>query len=106
MQLNQMLLNVNWVSYGVIEESGQKYASVQTLTDFVEHEGRCGCSVGKMDIVTIDNFAVAKRMYGEIQRAKGPVSLIVEVGSAVKKGNVTSAIKDFKLANQPQAKSA
>ena len=98
-----MQAQIFFCSYGVIEDNNQVYANAQMLTDFTDEDGRVGCQVGKVSIDTDNNNAVAKRLAGELQRAKGAVFVELIVGSKAKGGNVVSVVKDFKLINQ-QAK--
>ncbi|MEC4724002.1 hypothetical protein HWQ46_00350 [Shewanella sp. D64] len=91
-----------YVSYGVIDESNMAYSSLQILTDYVDKDTQVGQQVTKISILCEDgDFTLSKRIQGEIQGhmlAGGtlPMDLDVQLGSIVKKGNFSQAIKGFK----------
>jgi hypothetical protein len=90
-----MKVQVFFAGYGDME--GQLWANAQMLTDFISEDGRAGCQVGKINIVTDNNNAIARRLVGELQRAKEPIFVEIEVGSKTQAGKIVSVIKDFKL---------
>ena len=95
-----MRVQVFFAQYGDME--GQLWANAQMLTDFIDEEGKAGCQVGKINLATDNHNAVAKRLVGELQRAKSPITVEIEVGSKTQGGKIVSVIKDFKVVDEKQ----
>lgn len=92
-----MEVTIFFAGYGVMEDNGTVWANAQMLTEFEDHDSRSGCAVAKIDISTDNNNAVAKRLVGELQRAKTPIKCFITTGAKAKGGKVSTVIKEFRL---------
>lgn len=90
-----MEMTILFTRFGDME--GTKWANAQMATDFDADSESAGCQVGKINIVTDNNFDVSRRLHRALVDAKAPVTIEAEIGSKSSGGKIVTLIKDFKL---------
>lgn len=95
--MNKIPMTIFFSNYGVIDENNQRWANCQTLADFESDGNKSGCSVTKMSVTTDNDFAVSKRLKMELDAAKGPISILAEVGLGSSQGKTSIQLKNFDM---------
>lgn len=98
--MNKMRITIYGSNFGDYEtEDGQKgiFANVHTLTDYASNGNKCGCSLGKTNVDTSNDFAVSKQIQMELEAKKSPVDFIASFGLGVSQGKTTMLIKAVEI---------
>lgn len=99
--MNKMPLTIFNSNFGTMEDenggSPMQWANCQTIGDFQENGDKVGCQIGKISVLTDNNFALSKRLNIELKAKKAPLEVLASLGMGVSNGKSTFILKDFEI---------